>query len=64
MRDLKVAGPVAPSHVWAPEPDPAKRTPKHDIEFVLGRAWEYKAKTEEMKVNEYSAQVYKDLQTK
>ena len=63
IHGLKVAGPVAPSNVWATEPDPAKRIPKHGLEFVLGRAWEYKAKTELMNVNEYSAQVYKDLLT-
>ena len=61
VHGLRVAGPVAPSGVWDAEPDPDKRKAKHDLAYVLGRAWEYKAKIENMTANEYSEQVYKDL---
>jgi len=60
IEGLWVTGPVAPSHVWDPEPDPNKRQAKNSVAYVLAQAWDYRAKVEGMTIDEYSDQIRKD----
>ena len=57
---LNIAGPVRPSNVWPPEPDPAKHTPRTSISLVMSRAWEYRDKIRSMPANECSQTILKD----